>query len=269
MSIDLNEIESAIVHRFVVSVTIPILHELGDTAALLATGTLFKIAGRSFVITARHVFDDVSDLRLLSYPENTLKGSLYTFGAMTIHRPKEEHIDVAVIELHDPATVDRLDAGWQFLCLENVGLPSENLGNGSVFVAGYPHALTSEKDGWTTGRFLTAFTQRIPEAPDGALKPICADVDLFFDYGHEAQSLAGESITTPQLQGVSGGSIWELVQPTSTVWSPDQNVRVIGVQSSFRHSDFIRAKNWWAVAKVLESVDEGLAVEVRAKLQQL
>lgn len=268
MSINLSEAEADIVHRFVMSVTIPILHELGDAAALLATGTLFKIAGRVFIITARHVFDEVSDLTLLAYPENPLKGSLHTFGDMTIYKPKEEHIDVAVIELLDPATLVRLNAGWQFLHLENVGAPSDNPDDGSVFVGGYPQSMTGLKDGWTTGAFLTAYTQRIPDTPRGALEPICEDLDMFFDYGHSAHTLAGEPITTPALKGVSGGSIWETVLPTSAVWTPDQSVRVIGVQSSFRHSDFIRAKNWWAVATVLESVDEGLASEVRAKLDQ-
>ncbi|WP_145978870.1 hypothetical protein [Pseudomonas mosselii] len=268
MSIDLSKVEADIVHRFVMSVTIPILHELGDAAALLATGTLFKIAGRSFIITARHVFDEVSDLTLLAYPENPLKGSLHTFGDMAIYKPKEEHIDVAVIELLDPETLRRLHAGWQFLELKNVGIPSKNLDDGSVFVGGYPQSLTDLQDGWTTGAFLTAYTQRIPDTPSGALEPVCEDLDMFFDYGHLAHTLTGEPITTPVLKGVSGGSIWEMVEPTSTVWSPDQNVRVIGVQSSFRHSDFIRAKNWWAVAAVLEEVDEGLAAEVHAKLNQ-
>jgi hypothetical protein len=264
-----TQIESKIVQQFVLSVTIPILYEIESSAALVASGTLFKIAERSFVITARHIFDEVSDFKLLAFPENPYKGSLHTFGDIKVYKPKEEHIDVAVIELHDPATVARLNAGWQFLTSENVAPPSTNPDDGGVFVSGYPVSLTSESNGWTHGQFVTAFTQRLPVVPPQAKKPVIEDLDLFFDYGHQAQSLEGETVLTPELPGVSGASIWEITHPTSTIWSPDQNVRVVGIQSAFRHSNYIRAKNWWAVAMVLEQVDELLASEVRTKLQQL
>lgn len=264
-----TEIESKIVQQFVLSVTIPILYEIENSAALLASGTLFKIAERSFVITARHIFDQVSDFKLLAFPENPHKGSLHTFGDIKVYKPEEEHIDVAVIELHDPATVARLNAGWQFLTLENVAAPSITPDDAGVFVSGYPVSLTSESNGWTHGQFVTAFTQRLPDIPPQAEKPVIEDLDLFFDYGHHAQSLDGETVLTPELPGVSGASIWEFTQPTFTIWSPDQNVRVVGIQSAYRHSNYIRAKSWWAVAMVLEQVDDQLANEVRTKLRQL
>jgi hypothetical protein len=268
MSIDINESQADLVRRFVLSVTIPILHEIEHSAAVVATGTLFKIANRSFIITVRHLFDQVSDLTLLAYPENPLKGALHTFGDIKIYKPDDAKIDVAVIELHDPAVVARLEAGWQFLTLENVASPSANPANGAVFVAGYPVALTGERNGWTHGCFLTAYTQRLADVPAGLQEPYIEGLDFFFDYGHEAQALDGRSVSTPDLEGVSGGSVWEFVQSESIVWSAVHSVRVVGIQSSFRHYDFTRAKNWWAVAQLLEQVDERLASEVRASLNR-
>jgi hypothetical protein len=58
-------IEAAAIERFTLHVTVPIFLEVGDSGRLLATGTLFKVDDRSFLITARHIFDNLSDLTRL------------------------------------------------------------------------------------------------------------------------------------------------------------------------------------------------------------
>ena len=80
--------------------------------------------------------------------------------------------------------------------------------------------------------------------------------------------MTGEPIKTPELPGVSGASIWEL-RPVTGVWTPEAATRVVGIQSSYMHSKYIRAKSWWAVAKVLEQSDQTLAAAVRAKLSDV
>lgn len=261
----LSNIEAAAIERFALSVTVPILQEVGDSASLRATGTLFKIDGRAFLITARHVFDDV-DPTALAYPENPLRGGLHTFGHFNILKPTEESVDVAAIELQDTETVRRFDANWQYLSLENVATASTNTSDGSCFVSGYPASLTRNDQGWTKGKFMTVYTQRIPDIPPEAELPVTADLDLFYDYGSEGMSVTGETVRTPELPGVSGASVWELASSAPSVWSADAVTRVVGIQSAFMHSKYIRATSWWAIAKVLEQKDEQLAVAVRAKL---
>jgi len=261
-------IEASAVERFSLSVTLPILLEIGDSGGLLATGTLFKIAGRHFVITARHIFDGVPDLTKLAYPENPIRGGLYTFGSFTVFKPDEEHIDVAAIELLSTETINRLEEGWQFLSLENVAAASSVTNDGTFFVSGYPCSLTSTEQGWTKGKLATAYTQRLPSPPFEAKAPVIPGLDLFFDYSLEATSVAGKNIQTPELPGVSGASVWELVAVRG-VWTPEAATRVIGVQSAYVHSKYIRVKTWWAVAKVLEKADAQLAEAVRLKLNKI
>ncbi|MCA8043593.1 hypothetical protein [Burkholderia seminalis] len=258
--------ESAAIEKFALSVTVPIFLEMGDWGGLLATGTLFKIDERAFLITARHIFDDVQDASKLAYPENPLRGGLYTFGSINILKPTEEHIDVAAIELLSPETVQRLNANWKFLGLANVASASMTTSDGSCFVSGYPESLTQNVQGWTKGKFVTAYTQRFHDVPPEARLPVIPDLDLFFDYSDEGTSITGETVQTPELPGVSGASIWELVSSTSSVWSPEAVTRVVGIQSAYVHSKYIRAKSWWAVAKVLEQADEQLAIAIRRKL---
>ena len=261
-------IEAEAIERFALHVTVPIFLEVADSGGLLATGTLFKVAGRSFLITARHIFDRVPDLTKLAYPENPLRGGLFTLGSFTILRPNEAHIDVAAIELKSVETIMRLEANWQFLSLANVAAASVNTGEGAFFVSGYPESLTKNEDGWTKGKLVTAYTQRLAAVPAEAKQPVIPAIDLFFDYSREATSVTGKVIKTPELPGVSGASIWEL-RPVSGVWAPETATRVIGIQSAYFHSKYIRAKSWWAVAKVFDQADDDLAKAVRLKLSEI
>ncbi len=49
------------VERFCANVTVPVLHEVStDVVDQVGTGTLFKHNGRLLLITARHIFDEIS-----------------------------------------------------------------------------------------------------------------------------------------------------------------------------------------------------------------
>lgn len=262
----LSAIEIMAIERFALNVTMPILIDINGTAQLLATGTLFEIEGRVFVITARHIFDDVPDLTTLAYPANPIKGGLHTLGSFEILKPKEEHIDVAAIELKSPETISNLRAGWKFLSLSNVASASPETADRAFFLSGYPASLAKISDSLVKGAFTTAYTQRIPVIPKEAKAPVSPDLDIFFDYGHDATSLSGNPVTTPELPGTSGASVWELKPVLDGVWTPEAATRVVGIQSSYIHSKYFRAKNWLAVAKVLEMADGQLANAVRHKL---
>ncbi len=261
--------EAAAIEKFALNVTVPILYETADAAVLHASGTLFEVAERQFVVTARHIFDDLPDLTRLAYPENPLKGNAHTFGSFQLAKPTEEHFDVAVMELQDSDTVSKLKTGWHFLSLANVALPSATAPDGSFFLSGYPASLTKKTGEWLRGAFATAYTQRIPEVPPEAQPPIVSELDLFFDYGHDAISIAGKDVRTPELPGCSGASVWEIKQTSPGIWTPESVVRVVGVQSAYVHSKYFRAKSWWAVAKILEKIDVQIAEVFRSRLREI
>lgn len=261
--------EASAIERFALNVTIPILIDIGGRTALLATGTLFEIDGRVFIITARHIFDDIPDLTKLAYPDSPIKGGLHTLGSFEIFKPKEEHIDVAAVELRTPKTLNNLCAAWQLLTLNNVAAPSSDLSDGAFFLSGYPASLTKEAEGWLKGTFATAYTQRLPDVPKEAAAPVFENLDLFFEYGHDAISITGKPVATPELPGVSGASVWELKPPSEGMWTPEKLTRVVGIQSAYVHSKYFRAKNWLAVAQVLELVDARLAIAVRKRLGEI
>jgi hypothetical protein len=56
-SIGANKSEKAAIHDFFIHVNLPILIQEGEKFGIIATGTLFKIAGRSFLITAARTME--------------------------------------------------------------------------------------------------------------------------------------------------------------------------------------------------------------------
>jgi hypothetical protein len=261
--------EASAIEKFVLNVTIPIVLETGDEARLHATGTLFQLAGRQFVITARHIFSDLSDWTKLAFPEAPLKGRLNTFGNFNLSRPREESFDIAIMELLDDETIEKLKDGWQFLSLDNVALPSTITPDGSFFLSGYPTSLTKMVNGWLHSTIATVYTQRITNVPPKVNPPIIPGLDLCFEYGHEATCITGKKVQTPKLHGASGASVWEYKPVPSSVWTPESVTRVVGVQSGYLHSKLFLAKNWWTVSKALVMIDHKIAQAVQSKLHDI
>ncbi|WP_143016488.1 hypothetical protein [Paraburkholderia phenazinium] len=268
--------KTSLIEQFTQSVTVPIIFDHAEKgSATYASGSLFEIGGRYFLITARHIFEPLSDeyRRQLAYPGDRRGGALYTFGNFDLCLPTEEHIDVAAMELKSPETIGQLKKGWQFLSLANVGRPEMANPGAEYLLAGYPS--DDEKHAWVRegnikGRFLQAYSHMLPQAPAHAEKPVVKELDLFFDYAKTAsEKRSGNQVQTPDLRGTSGCSVWQFVESDNKVWTAESNMRVIGIQSGFLHTEFFRAKNWWAVAKVLEQVDASLAEEMRETLERL
>jgi hypothetical protein len=258
--------EAIAIEKFALSVTLPILLDTSDGAPLLATATQFQIAGRTFLITARHIFDDLPDHTALAFPSNPMHAGISTFGSFNLAKPTEEQFDVAVMEIVDLETIAALNSGWGSLSLANVAVPSR--AGVAFFVSGYPASLTTSAIKSTTGKFATAYTERLVGVPIEAKSPVDARLDLFFRYGETATSISGRKLKTPDLRGVSGASVWEFAHLTGGVWIPADAMKVVGVQSAAVHSKYFCAKNWWAVAKVLEKIDDEIANAVRSKLAE-
>jgi hypothetical protein len=256
--------EKFAIENFVLNVTIPIFSEIEQVSILLATGNLFDIGGRIFIITARHIFDKISDLSSLAYPEHPRSGKLYTFGQIVIYRPQDKKVDVAVIELKSKETIARLKKSWKFLSLNNIRAASSREQDEIFFLSGYPTALISQNNNQIKGNLSTAYTQRILNPPSEA-KDFVEGVDLFFDYNREAISISGKVINTPELPGTSGASVWELRSLDNEIWTPENVVAIVGVQSSYIHNKYFRAKSWLVVAEVFNQIDSELAEAVRSK----
>jgi hypothetical protein len=247
---NLTHCQVGLIQAFLLKSTIPIFADQRGSRMLLGTGTLFKCAERFFLITARHIFDNVSDLSSLYCPAHPLHGQQATLGSSELYRPDEEHIDVAVIEFKCSEFVEELKRNWQFLTMRNVDLSTPFQNNDLFLVLGYPLALAECEQDLTRLKPVMFFTRRILNVPARAEQPVVDDLDLFFDYNKTAISADDKSIDTPKLPGVSGASVWR-VHSVSGVWTAEAAVKMVAIQSAYRHPEYCRAKSWAAVRGLL------------------
>ncbi len=263
----MNNLEAAAIERFILNVTLPLLYEQGEKSYLWGTGTLFSMLDRYFVVTASHLFDPPFTFENLGFPTNPKNGSLYTFGKMQRYSNDSKifDFDIAVIEVQQKESIERLKDGWQFLNLNNIAAPTSN---GNFLLAGYPSSLSKEENGWLKGTLITACSKRMTEVPIEASKPFHPELDLFFNYDNTVTTLYGKELETSELPGTSGASVWQIDNETRLgIWSPELAIKVVGVQSSYLRNKYFRAKNWWAVAKAFSRIDDDLAVHLEEVLQ--
>ena len=107
------------INEFTKQLTVPILYDNPTILDQRGTGTLFTIAQRYFLVTASHLFDG-KDLARFVIPSNPIwDPNPYTLGRCTLIKPSEDFVDIAVLELLEPQTIDRVKKGWRLLTLEN------------------------------------------------------------------------------------------------------------------------------------------------------
>ena len=243
--------EDIAIRDYILKRTIPILYNAPDRGVLPnGTGTLIRIEERIFLITARHVFDEDLDFAEFSYPVHPNNGGISTFGCYVLVRPTDELIDIAIAELTDEQTKKNLSENWQFCALSDVCTPPPG---GRFIVAGYPSSTIAITDARLIATAVMVKTERTSNLGDLAL-PAHPEFELFLKFGRKAASLSGSEIDTPRMRGVSGASIWAVVESGSITWSPASLLRAVGVLWSVNHSRFMRATDWRAVAMALKNI---------------
>ena len=266
-----QQLRNRAIQEFLWRCTVPLMVEIEESRTIpQGTGTLFRIDNRYFIITARHVFDtDKSRLECLAIPIALTSKEFIRIGSATYYVPDRDFIDVAVIEITHGDTISAAAHHWDFLTLDNV---KTSLPTSSVWLTGYPEDKV-EFTQRTTLSFepVTIQTDLLKQVPPDAKKPVYEGLDLFFHYEHEAEALGKGVQPTPKLPGVSGASIWEVVgEPTEgETWVPVQFMKAVAVQSAYRHSDYIRAMSWLAVAKLFAKIDDQLRNAVISKTGEL
>ena len=246
------------IERFTATVTVPILHEpKAEFVDQVGTGTLFDVDGRLLLITAKHIFEQIDPKDLVIPSANVT--DLHGIGEFALHQADEEAIDIAIVELLHPPSIQRARNGWRILSLTDTGSPSRE---GRFVLSGYPSERGVRSGGLLGGSLLTVHTERLSKTPVHATLPVHDDLDLFFRYDREMETVDGKMHAAPKLQGCSGASIWEYSEPDGMRWwTAEQCLRIVGVQSSFLgKKEYFRGKSWTYVASMIERILAGNTV---------
>ncbi|MGM4927672.1 hypothetical protein [Tardiphaga sp. 619_E2_N8_5] len=265
-----NEAEKRAIHDFFISVTLPILIHQDDQFGIAATATLFKIAGRHFLVTAAHTYEDYHP-GTWHFPSHPRKGRIHTIGLAEYIQPASDTdaLDFAVLELRDSAALAILEENWRFLTLDNVWLPDYSAD--AVLVAGYPSVrATFEDENLRAKIFILRQKYRI-ETPQSALAHgLTKGVDFFIDYQDAVNEYTGEVVSAVSVKGMSGCSIWAYRKRgwiERSFWSAEVPLKIIGIQSSEMQGDYLRAKSWGAVIRMLQLLDPDVRDEAERAAQ--
>lgn len=245
------------VSRFMQRLALPILIERGTRQELIGTGTLFDISGRIIIVTAKHIFVG-EDLRAVAIPARPEGPKTDYIGGhrLIVHREKDGHSpDVCIIEVENETLARHIVNTWTVLKLEDT---AEASADGRFVVCGFPSQLIepigASNSANLLGTLLAFYTNRIPP-PSNALAPVNPELDLFFNHEGKVKLISGAPSDSPRFQGVSGASIWQILPaPQGSFWTPQSSLKVVGIQSTARHGDYLRGENWLHVRSLIEGL---------------
>jgi len=238
-----------LVPSFVRDAAVPIVLFAGQRAAVRGTATLIRAGQHLFLLTAAHLFDDDVRLGDLALPLPRAQGWVTLAGA-AVRRADTgyqrevgareggagEGSDIAVVAL-PRATQAALAREWCAVSLSAIAAASDGPGasqdaeHPQHYVAGYPAALSRQHQEWLVAKRLLLITGLLLAPPAPATRR-----DLLLAYSRIAPRTDGTEIHTPALEGVSGAAVWAVCRQNGM-----RALMIVGVQSSFRHSAYLRA----------------------------
>ena len=229
---------------FVRDAAVPIVLFAGQRAAVRGTATLIRVGQHLFLLTAAHLFDDDVRLGDLALPLPRAQGWVTLAGA-AVRRADTGHereagagdgSDIAVVAL-PRATQAVLAREWCAVSLSAIAAArdgaevSQDAEHPQHYVAGYPAALSRQHREWLVAKRLLLITGLLLAPPVPAARS-----DLLLAYSRIAPRTDGTEIHTPALEGVSGAAVWAVCRQNGM-----RALMIVGVQSSFRHSTYLRA----------------------------
>jgi hypothetical protein len=245
--------------------TVVIVRAQKPDAIQLGTGTLFRIADKSFVITAAHVIRTASDLNQTL----GIGGAGMNFVALsetaicsndTRAGFTQDSFDVAVVPLTSEQ-VSRLEEST-FLRLDDVSFSPVDKNN-FVSIFGFPHiwsTQSTEQQPMMTSKAFQ-FTTDVYSGPTSGLSNYSEQYHLLLNANREHvydekgtptqfQTLDGQPAMFPQhVGGISGCSVWRIGDGNKppTEWDADQP-KLIAVQTGvYPQRHIIKSTRWIAV----------------------
>jgi hypothetical protein len=258
MASSLTEAEAHALNYRLAGCTVPLIEEDsgGDQVAVRGTGTLFKVLGRHFLVTASHVLEDFSGNHI-GLPVKRIGGAgeFWTFDKSMLIRSTNEYIDVGAIELHTAGLVEALlDQGQHFLSPDDLAPHRQQFDY--YVIVGFPASVAFTRTGAIWPRAIKITSCEYLGDSNPRADP---ETDLLLEFAPDGERPDGTLAETPKLQGISGAAVWGLSAVASgPIWSPHNLLRVAGVQHSYQRDAYIRAHRWVVVAGLLERLDPTL-----------
>ena len=206
-------------------VAVPILMLRSGRAEPLASGALYLFGSSLLLLTCRHLFDDGASAGDLGLPLGDSGRILWLRGA----RPRvlvDPSADLAAIRIGCRRSAGLLRRHWRAAPFDSLGSEARAQ---TYVLAGFPYAQMRRVGAVLHARPVVVFARG--EMAGGQLK---------LSYGRLARRADGLEIHAPPLDGVSGATLWAVVEDGGGV--VECVLQPAAVQSSFKHDAYVRAE---------------------------
>jgi hypothetical protein len=246
----------------------------------LGSAVLFRLGGRSFVVTAAHILFDIDRNRLNPVTADISGPGLAIYGQIHRFKPYETNddparLDLGVLELSQEC-IEAL-ADFSFLELDDIDVAAESPPPGWYFVHGYPGEGFSDTGSAYVHQPYTHSAELYSRSESLPGFDAQVHVALGIDRSTLRHPHGGGPVTAPQtLGGVSGGAIWRAARSTELAqWTLDHAccVAIQTMQYGFDNDPsklVVRGTRWpvlisllWRVFPDLRAVIESLGVPIR------
>lgn len=239
---------------------VPISSFRTDKLEVFGTGTLFRVGGISFLVTASHVVergrDEGRDLAICDARAGAMALPLH--GRISGHTTH----DVAIIEL-PPELVAELP-NRSFLSIHEADRNTRRPQNGTYCLHGFP-AVYGNPNESRTKLIAVPFTSfhALYQGATNTFEAFDAAHHVLIDAagGGEARLDTSPMQLPDRLNGMSGCSIWQVYYEglSTKRWTPDDAV-VVGVQTGvYKNGTVIRGTRWHVVDQVIRYAYPDLA----------
>lgn len=230
---------------------VAIYGEHNDMAIQCGTGTLFRVADYSFLISACHV-TDLARRGVQLYVSDAIQGAKGIPLEGILH--SESNLDVSVWHLA-PQVVAGL-SNRKFLTLHHADRADLRVSRGWYYLHGYPNCWSDpnpEQQKTTVKPFTYGTVLYQGETHTFAGYDPQLHVLLAAPKDGNVDSHGTETEMPTSLKGISGCSIWQAYYEglPSKSWSVDDAV-VVAVQTGvYRNGTVVRGTRWWIIEKIL------------------
>jgi hypothetical protein len=217
-------------------VAVPILRLRNGRAEPLASGALYVFGTSLLLLTCRHLFEGGAGTGDLGLPLGS-SGRVLWLGAARPRVLTDPGADLAAIRIGCRRSAGLLRRHWHAAAFDSLGSEARAR---TYVVAGFPYAQMRRVGPVLHARPVVLFARG--ELEDGQLK---------LSYRRTARRVDGLEIHAPALDGVSGATLWSVVE--EGVDGVDCVLQPAAVQSSFKHDAYVRAEPVGAFFRLLRA----------------
>jgi hypothetical protein len=259
---------------------LPIFAVQNGSPVQCGTGTLFRVAGRPFIVTAWHVAAISTKDNIQLYVSDCGQGARAAALHGEVHVMTEDRCDVALCEL--PDEVVRMLSNRSFLNLSQIDRTLAPLKKGWFYIHGYPTCWSKpNKAVLRIGTQALTYGTVLYAGRADALNDYQPQLHILLDVSRSDNWAPddGDAAVPGDLGGISGCSIWQAYAQGQgqDAWTPDL-ARVVAVETclcrmSARHGEtqgcetlVIRGTRWAAVFELLRRKYPKLEPALRLRL---